>query len=297
MKFTVSPSEDKKRLDHVLSMRLPDVSRSFLQSLCKHSKVLVNGRVEKSGYKLRWGDAVAILHDMTQLGKPDSITIPIVYEDDDLIVVNKPAGVLSHALSKFKNEPSVASFLREHAQDSSRPADVRYGIVHRLDRLTSGVMVCAKHEEAMKHLQKQFAARTVKKTYLAVVASHPKHNTALIDVPLERHPKAPATFRVSSRGKSAQTDYQVLGKAAIGSDEYVLEVSPKTGRTHQIRVHLQHIGCPIKGDVLYGGKVADRLYLHAHAIELEAVSGAIGRRRFVAEPPEGFQEESDAGQT
>lgn len=297
MKFSVSPSEDKKRLDHVLSMRLPDVSRSFLQSLCKHSKVLVNGRAEKSGYRLRWGDVVAILHDMNQLGKPDSITMPIIYEDDDLIVVNKPAGVLSHALSKFKNEPSVASFLREHAQDLSPPADIRYGIVHRLDRLTSGVMVCAKHEMAMKQLQKQFAARTVKKTYLAVVASHPKHDTALIDVPLERHPKAPATFRVSSRGKSAQTDYRVLGRAASGSDDYVLEVRPKTGRTHQIRVHLQHIGFPIKGDVLYGGKAADRLYLHAYAMELEAVSGAMARHRFVADPPEGFKVKSDAEQT
>lgn len=289
MKLTVEPAADRQRLDTFLAAQFPSVSRSFLQSLCKHDEVLVNGKSQKSGYKLRWGDHIAILHDMHQLGEPDAIDIPIIYEDDDVIVVNKPAGVLSHALSKFKNEPSVASFLRQHTQLSPSKKGVRYGIVHRLDRLTSGVMVCAKTDKAIKQLQRQFADRSVDKTYLAVVANRPKHDSAVIDVPLERNPKAPATYRVGPRGKSAQTAIKLLGVCRGVDNAYLLEVHPKTGRTHQIRVHLQYIGCPIVGDTLYGGAAANRLYLHAYALTLRLPNDIVKERRFIAEPPTCFQ--------
>lgn len=295
MKLTVEPAADRQRLDRFLAAQLPSVSRSFLQSLCKYDKVLVNGKSEKSGYKLRWGDHITILHDMHQLGEPAAIDIPIIYEDDDVIVVNKPAGVLSHALSKFKNEPSVASFLRQHAQLSPSKKDVRYGIVHRLDRPTSGVMVCAKTDKAIKQLQRQFAERSVDKTYLAVVSNRPKHDSAVIDVPLERNPKAPATFRAGSRGKSAQTAYKLLGVCRGVNNAYVLEVHPKTGRTHQIRVHLQHIGCPIVGDMLYGGASDNRLYLHAYALTLHLPNDTAKERQFVAEPPIDFQVDASGG--
>ncbi len=289
MKLTVDPAADRQRLDRFLAAQFPSVSRSFLQSLCKHDKVLVNGTSEKSGYKLRWGDHITVLHNMDQLGEPEVIDIPIIYEDSDVIVVNKPAGVLSHALSKFKNEPSVASFLRQHAQLSSSKNDVRYGIVHRLDRLTSGVMVCAKSDQASKQLQRQFADRTVHKTYLALVSNRPKHDTAVIDVPLERNPKAPATFRVGSRGKPAQTAYKLMGSSNEVDGAHVLEVHPKTGRTHQIRVHLKHVGCPIIGDTLYGGAPADRLYLHAYALALRLPSDSAKERQFTADPPTEFR--------
>jgi 23S rRNA pseudouridine1911/1915/1917 synthase len=265
MLFIVKPREDKKRIDHVLAARFPEISRSFLQSLCKDNQVLINNSPQKSGYKLSRGDSVAILYDMGAIGKTPEIDIPIVYEDEGILVVNKPAGVLSHALSKFKQEPSVASFLRQHAQAVAESENIRYGIVHRLDRATSGLMICAKTAEATTHLQKQFADRNVSKEYVAVVGGMPKHTEANIDVPIERNPKKPATFRAGQRGKEAHTSYKVQKSNDLYS---LVALQPRTGRTHQLRVHMAYINCPIVGDFLYGGEEAERLYLHAHQITL-----------------------------
>lgn len=283
MRFTVEPREDKQRLDHVLAGRFPDVSRSFLQSLCKEDSVRVNNTAQKSGYKLRWGDRVEIMYDMASIGRVPDINIPILYEDDDVLVVNKPAGVLSHALSKFKQEPSVASFLRQRSQTSAKAPDVRWGIVHRLDRATSGVMVCAKTTHATAHLQKQFADRRVQKRYVAVVGGIPKREIAHIDVPIERNPKKPATFRVGHRGKQATTYYELMKTNTRYS---MISLAPKTGRTHQLRVHMAYVNCPIVGDFLYGGETADRLYLHAQELELEIRPGE--KKRLTAPLPEEF---------
>ncbi len=273
MKLTVSPAEDKNRLDHFLADQFGDVSRSFLQSLCKTDQVLVNGKPEKSGYRLRWGDTIELLYDMATTGVVPDISIPIIYEDSSVLVVNKPSGVLSHALSKFKNEPSVASFLRQRTgRRDAAGNNVRYGIVHRLDRLTSGVMVCAKNDEVMKHLQRQFSDRKVTKKYIAVTSGIPKHRSATINVPLERNPKAPATFRPGKNGKVAETSYKVLGTHAKRA---LVELKPKTGRTHQLRVHLSYINCPIVGDQLYGGDKADRLYLHASELSVQLIDGTL----------------------
>ncbi len=282
MKFTVNPEQDRERLDKFLAGQLPDISRSFLQSLCKHDKVMVNGQPQKSGYKLHWHDTVEVLHDIEAIGQPKDIAIPILFENDDVIVVNKPSGVLSHALSKFKDEPSVASFLRQHSKNATQ--NIRYGIIHRLDRLTSGVMICAKNDETVTSLQRQFANRQVEKEYIAVVSRQPKHQEAIIDIPLERNPKRPATFRPGKNGKPAQTHYQVLSAGTSGA---LLAVKPKTGRTHQIRVHLQHIQCPIVGDTLYGGKKADRLYLHAKSLTLY-IPGLPDLKTFSAPVPDEF---------
>lgn len=271
MQFTIVPNEDKQRIDKVLAQHFPDFSRSFLQSLCKQDKVLINNQPQKSGYKVSWGDTVNIQHDMTEIGVVPDITMPVIYEDEHVLVVNKPAGVLSHALSKFKDEPSVASFLRQKSKlDSPAGDNIRYGIVHRLDRATSGVMVCAKTPEATTHLQQQFADRSVEKTYVAVVSNTPKHEKAHIDVPIERNPKKPATFRVGTRGKAAYTSY----KLRTANETYsLLELQPRTGRTHQLRVHLAYIGCPIVGDFLYNGEEAERLFLHAHSLRIKDLHG------------------------
>jgi 23S rRNA pseudouridine1911/1915/1917 synthase len=285
MKLTVDPSFDRHRLDIFLAAQFPAVSRSFLQSLCKTNQVLVNGKPEKSGYKLHWNDSVEILHDMASIGAPPEISIPILYEDDDVVVVNKPAGLLSHALSKFKDEPSVASFLRQKGM--SKDENIRFGIIHRLDRQTSGVMVCGKNAETVKYLQHQFANRTVSKQYFAVVDNSPKHPRATIDVPIERNPKKPATFRAGSNGKPAETYYEVKES---GRNGYLIKVEPKTGRTHQIRVHLHYINCPVVGDVLYAGRRADRLFLHAASIQLY-VPNTTEPRVFEAPLPEEFLKE------
>lgn len=284
MTLTAAPHDDKKRLDHYLAEHFDDISRSFLQSLCKHDKVTVNGSPQKSGYRLHWGDTVEVLHDLHSNPKPANIDIPVLYEDENIIAVNKPSGVLSHALSKFKDEPSVASFLRQHSKKTTE--NIRYGIVHRLDRLTSGVMICAKNDSAVKQLQRQFANRTVEKEYIAVVSHEPKLSEATIDIPIERNPKKPATFRPGKNGKPAQTFYKVTTAAANGC---LLSVKPRTGRTHQIRVHLQHIGCPIIGDSLYGGEDANRLYLHARSIQLY-IPGVAEPKTISAPVPKAFKQ-------
>lgn len=253
--------EGRARLDSFLADLYPAISRSFLQKLCNSDQVLVNDTPQKSGYKLHDEDDITILYDMEAIGVIEDIDLPIVFQDDNIIVINKPPGVISHARGRYWNEPSVASFVRQiTGQDGERA-----GIVHRLDRATSGIMVCAKNQKTLAYLQKQFADRKVIKTYIAVIEGHMQPISAIIDMPIERNPKLPSTFRVGPNGKPAQTEYKVLKSS---TNYELLELLPKTGRTHQLRVHLKHSGNPIIGDVLYGGKVKERLYLHAYSIEL-----------------------------
>lgn len=251
----------KKRLDVYLAELHPDVSRSFLQKLCNTDLVLVNTVPEKSGFKLKTTDKVDVLYDMAAIEKIADIDMPILYEDDNVIVVDKPAGIISHSRGKYWNEPSVASFIRQLTKQTGD----RAGIVHRLDRATSGVMICAKNQDTMVYLQKQFADRTTKKNYLAVVKGHLKLKEAVIDMAIERNPKDPSRFRVGVNGKPAQTKYRVL-KSSILYDEVQLE--PATGRTHQLRVHLDYQGHPILGDTFYKGPEAERLFLHAHKLTI-----------------------------
>lgn len=284
----------RTRLDVWLMQKYPDFSRAFLQKLCTQDKVLVNGEPQKGGYKLRGEETIEVLHDMTQIiGLIPDIELPVVFENDDVIVVNKPAGVLSHGLSKFLGEPSVASFLRQRLTadktGSWKPEDLRFGIVHRLDRVTSGLMICAKNQDAMRHLQKQFHDRKVEKVYWALVVGRLKHEEAMLDLPIERNPKAPSTFRVGPNGKSAQTRYKVLKEIEQdGRTLSLIALYPKTGRTHQLRVHMLHVGHPIVGDLLYGGAAAERLYLHAHELDLALPGGE--SKRFIAPLPEAFEE-------
>lgn len=281
----------RERLDVWLMKKYPDYSRAFLQKLCNEDKILVDGTPQKSGYKLKGGEKIKSLHDMKSIiGLVSDIELPILYEDDNVIVINKPAGVLSHGLSKFLGEPSVASFLRQrlitNQKGEWKAEDLRFGIVHRLDRVTSGVMICAKNQETMRFLQKQFHDRKVGKTYLALIDGELKLPEALLDLPIERNPKAPATFRVGPNGKIAQTAYKVLKVHNNTGVVTLVELRPKTGRTHQLRVHLVHLKHPIIGDKLYEGSAADRLYLHAYKLEIAIPN--IGKKTFVAEVPQEF---------
>ncbi|HKR81837.1 MAG TPA: RluA family pseudouridine synthase [Candidatus Saccharimonadales bacterium] len=250
------------RLDVFVLDNMPRLSRAFAQKLCDQSKVTVNGKTAKAGYKLRGGDQVAIDYDEAELDQIPPIDLPILYEDDDCVVINKPVGVLTHSKGEFNPEATIATFMRDKLQDMGGN---RAGIVHRLDRATSGVIICAKNVRALSFLQKQFSQRKVKKTYNAVVVGVLEPAEAIIDMAIERNPKAPATFRVGPNGKSAITHYKTLQTGASNS---LVELKPETGRTHQLRVHLAHVGHPIVGDVLYHGKSADRLYLHALSLEI-----------------------------
>lgn len=278
--MTMKPIVSRQRLDHYLAEKFPQISRAFLQKLCNTEQVLVNGKPEKSGFKLKPEDTVEVLYDMSLIGKIDDTDLPILYEDDRVVVINKPTGVISHARGKYWNEPSVASFIRQITHQSGE----RAGIVHRLDRATSGVMICAKDQAAFISLQKQFADHKVIKTYIAIVKGLLKPAEAIIDMPIERNPKMPSKFRIGSNGKPSRTSYKVVQSGVFS----LVELKPLTGRTHQLRVHLAHQGHPILGDGLYGGDEAERLFLHAWKLKIELPNGTT--RTFTAPVPKQFSD-------
>jgi 23S rRNA pseudouridine1911/1915/1917 synthase len=288
-----------ERLDMRVIAMYPDLTRSVAAKLIEKGKVTVNGKVvQKAGHKLKPGDEIFADYNYELMTSIPSIDIPVLYEDDDCVVVEKPIGVLSHSKGDFNPEGTVASWLAEHLVklgqkplwllekdvESGSPNNPRAGIVHRLDRATSGVMICAKTPAALAHLQKQFSQRKTRKTYTAVVSGHMKLPHAIIDMPIERNPKKPKTFHVSASGKQSITEYEV--KAS--SDKYdLVELKPETGRTHQLRVHLHYQGHPIIGDTFYDGPKADRLYLHAHSLEITLPNKE--RKTFVAPVPSEFK--------
>lgn len=254
-----------QRLDQKVVELLPTLSRAFASKLIEEGRVRVNGVIEtKAGYKLRVNDSVKVEYEPEAEAVVPDIELEVLYEDDDCVVVNKPVGLLVHSKGSYNPEATVATWLRSRVKGVEGN---RAGIVHRLDRATSGVMICAKTPEALSWLQKQFAQRKTKKTYYAVVQGVMKPEEAIIDMPIERNPKAPATFRVGPHGKSARTHYKTIAISSDGKHSLV-EMKPETGRTHQLRVHMAHFGHPILGDQFYDGKEADRLYLHAAELEI-----------------------------
>lgn len=270
------------RLDQYVAQFWPEYSRSVWQRYIVAGFVKVNGEVELSTKRhLDEDDEVTV-----QIPNDPDFTdmkLPIVYEDDHVLVINKPHGVLTHAKGEILDEFTVADFVKSRMkvpEESNRP-----GIVHRLDRDTSGVLIAAKDTETKGMLQKQFQTRKAHKTYLAVVRGIPKEPHATLDLPIERNPKAPSTHRVGVNGKSAITRYEVLASNKTFS---VVRLKPETGRTHQIRVHMAYIGTPIVGDKLYGGGKGpiDRLCLHAQALEITIPTSI--RKTFEADPPDDF---------
>lgn len=273
-----------ERLDNYVARQFVDLSRAFAARLVQDGKVQVNGTPQtKPGYKLRPDDTVVIDYNPADQPPVPSITLPVLYEDDDCVVISKPAGVLTHSKGAPITEATVATWLRGRLQGM---AGERAGIVHRLDRATSGVLICAKNQAALSWLQKQFALRKVKKTYYAVIEGELAEPHAIIDLPIERNPKLPQTFRVGANGKPSTTEYQIT---ATGLGHSLIELKPLTGRTHQLRVHLAYLKHPILGDKLYGGNEAVRLYLHAAALEITLPN----RQRMVFESalPADFKEQ------
>lgn len=280
-----------ERLDQRVVALMPLLSRSFATKLINDGKVTVNGSViTKGGTKLRPEDQVVINYEEQEFVIPD-IKLPVLYEDDDCVVIDKPIGLLSHSKGAFNPEASVATWLHNRIDDktlieaNAHQPNRRAGIVHRLDRATSGVMIAAKTTKALTWLQRQFSQRKAKKIYIAVVSGHLKQPEAVIDMPIERNPKAPATFRVGPNGKPAITYFKVLQQTTHFS---LVELRPETGRTHQLRVHLAQLGHPIVGDTLYHGKPADRMFLHAASLEITIPSRE--RQTFSAPLPKVFKE-------
>ncbi len=276
----LSEESNQRRLDAFVSDRLADYSRATIAKFIKQGSITVNGTLSSPSYKLRSGDTVSINIAENVL---ESIDLPVVYEDDNVMVIDKPAGILTHSKGTFSHEGTVASFI-EPKLSADLEGSNRGGIVHRLDRDTSGIMICAKNAATQSYLQKQFQDRKTKKLYTAVVEGIPKETEAILKWPIGRNPKKPQTFRVDINGKLAETHFTLLRSGAKRS---LVELRPSTGRTHQLRVHMTYLGHPIVGDRLYG-KVADRLYLHATSLEITIPGGH--RRVFSSPVPKEFSE-------
>jgi 23S rRNA pseudouridine1911/1915/1917 synthase len=296
MYFGITPEQAGRRLDQFLAIQLPETSRARVQQLIEQQKVLVNDTPAKASLRLRGGERITVL------GPPqlpplraiaEEIPLDIVYEDDDLAVINKPAGMMVHAGAGATEDQRnrgtlVNALLHRFGKLSGVSGELRPGIVHRLDKNTSGLIVVAKNDESHRQLAAQFAGRQVNKTYTALVHGWVKQDQATVRSSISRDPVR--RTRMTTRrpgGRDAVTHYTVRRRIQWAAGKFtLLEVHIDTGRTHQIRVHLASLGHPVVGDALYGaprelakekgGKLSlDRNFLHAGALQfLHPRSGA-----------------------
>jgi 23S rRNA pseudouridine1911/1915/1917 synthase len=257
-------TSDGERLDTFLARSQTDLSRSRVQRLIEEGHVTVDGRSPKASLKLVTGQTVVLEippPTPTEL-RPESIPLTVVHEDEDIIVIDKPSGMAVHPAPG--NEAStLANAVLAHAPDlKGIGGEHRPGIVHRLDKDTSGLIVVAKNERAHTELSKQFKDRAVNKVYLALVAGHPNPQEADVEGPIGRHPNDWQRMAIVLKGRPARTRYRVVRSYR---DVALVEARPKTGRTHQIRVHLASVGHPVIGDSKYGSRAPglSRQFLHA----------------------------------
>jgi len=244
-------NEENIRLDNHLSELLESFSRAHFQNLIKKGKVLVNGEIKKPSYKIKFGDKIEMeeLQEEEKTIPPQNIPLEIVWEDENMLVVNKPSGMLTHPTDKERENTLVNALLYKYGENlSDINGYFRRGIVHRLDRNTSGLLMVAKNNKTHEFLAKQIKDRLVVKKYLAVVKGILREDEGIIDFPIGRNPNQPAKMAVVKDGKPSITEFKVLNRF---KDCTYLELNLKTGRTHQIRVHLSHLRHPIVNDTLY----------------------------------------------
>jgi len=300
LRFTVTSEESKTRLDIYLTRHCADLTRSRIKKLITDGHVLVDGRPVKAGVSLVEGTIVSvnIPEAVSSWIQPQNIPLTILFEDDQLLVLDKSPDMVVHP-SYGHPDGTLVNAIMHHCSDLSGIGGVtRPGIVHRLDKGTSGVMVVAKNDPAHQSLAKQFKNHSIGKMYLAAVKGGPGEDKGLIEKPLGRHPKDRKRIAVRDEGRSAITEYTVLARQAGVS---LVELRPETGRTHQLRVHMASIGHPILGDSTYGGgvrsvhmkdqkvreylKALKRPALHAYSLSFEHPSSD-QRMKFTADPPE-----------
>lgn len=250
--FTVTPSDAKTRLDIFLLQRLPDLTRSRIKNLIEDGLVSLNDMPAKAGVKVKGGDEISITIPEPQPVKaePEKIPLDIIYEDKDVIVINKPPGLTVHP-GTGRASGTLVNALLYHCKDLSGIGGVlRPGIVHRIDKDTSGVLVVAKNDRSHQFLAKQFKEHSIKRRYLAIVSGCVKKDEGTVDLPIGRHISERKKMSVRTRkGRRAVTHYRVLKRFPFHT---LLEVTLETGRTHQIRVHLSAIHHPVIGDPVYG---------------------------------------------
>lgn len=294
--FTVETPD--RRLDKLLVDHLPDYSRSQIQSFITDGLVLVDGERAKPGNKLKGGERITVdlPPEPEHVIEPQEIPLDIVYEDDAIVILNKPANLVVHPGIANQDGTLVNALLARYPQlidmqDDPR-AEGRMGIVHRLDKDTSGLMVTAKTLPALKNLMAQFKARTVDKMYIALLERTPKTATGMIDAPIGRDVKQRKRMGVRQDGKAATTEFEVIDEQ-FRDGRALVKFWLHTGRTHQIRVHAAFIACPIVGDTVYGfNKQRVRLKRHfLHAAELAFDHPTTGERvQFTSDLPTGLQD-------
>ena len=267
--FVVSKEDAKLRLDRVLAKQLPEYSRSRLQQLIRGGFVRLNGAITRPRQPVRSGDEIELTEPPLEKieNQPEPIPLDVLFEDNDLIVINKPAGLVVHPGAGHQQHTLVNALLSHCTTLSGIGGKERPGIVHRLDKETSGCLVVAKNDATHRNLSKQFAERTIEKIYIALVAGKLRKQTGAIEEKIRRHPVHRQRMTVTSlRGRAARTEYRVLRS---GDQASLIECRLHSGRTHQIRVHLHHIGHPVLGDKVYAARLAKefpRQMLHAWKI-------------------------------
>jgi 23S rRNA pseudouridine1911/1915/1917 synthase len=291
--FHSSETDQGERLDRFLSRNAPSLTRSYLKALIAEGRVLVDGKAAgKAGIKLKSGQEVTL--DLPPLKKltveAEDIPLNVVFEDEDVIVINKPQGMVVHP-AKGHYSGTLVNALLFHCRDlSGINGTLRPGIVHRLDKDTSGLMMAAKNDAAHASLASQIKKRQVKREYMALVYGTPAAKSGTIDAPLGRHPSQRKKIAVRAEARGAVTHFQVIEKFA---DTSLLHLRLETGRTHQIRVHLAYIGHPVLGDPLYGRR-KEKIPLPGQALHACRLAFAHPRtghfKEFTAEPPASFQQ-------
>lgn len=293
----VTSRENGWRLDKFLLEKTPDwVSRTTIQKAIKSGEVLVNGSPKKPSYKVKSGDTITL--NLPEKPKspevrPENIPLDILYEDRDILVINKQAGLITHPIPSHTSGTVVNAVLY-HCRDLQGVGGVlRPGIVHRLDKDTSGVMVIAKNDMAHQSLTRQFKERTTEKVYVCLVRGVPQRREGLVEASIARNPVLRVKMTVGTgTGRAALTYYKVA--RTFGGVASLVLAYPKTGRTHQIRVHMKHIGHPLLGDAVYGKAKEDEIFgvrrQMLHALILGINHPRTGERmRFVARIPDDFK--------
>ena len=281
------------RLDKAISMKDSSISRASVQRMIDEELVLVNGKKSKASYKISVGDTVTIIkEELKEVEiKAEDIPLDVIYEDNDILVVNKQKGLVVHP-GNGNPDGTLVNAIMARCKDSLSGigGEIRPGIVHRIDKDTSGLLIIAKHDKAHINVSEQIKNHEVKKTYIALVRGNVKENEATIDMPIARSTKDRTKMAVSKNGKNAVTHIKVLERF---NDYTLLEVNIETGRTHQIRVHMSKIGYPIVGDYVYSngrnpfGVEGQML----HSQKLEFVHPISGKKMSLEAPlPEYFEE-------
>ena len=288
----MSPNDARLRLDQFLAKQLPEYSRSRLQQLIRSGFVRLNKQTTRPRQIVRGGDKIHLIEPPLEKieMRPEPIPLDVLFEDDDLIIINKPTDLTVHPGAGQREHTLVNALLSHCTTLSGIGGKERPGIVHRLDKETSGCLVVAKNDIAHRELSKQFAARTVEKIYLALVAGKLRKPTGVIEENIGRHPVQRKRMSVSSkRGRAAKTEYRVIRSSYQAS---LVECRLHSGRTHQIRVHLHHLGHPVLGDKIYAPRFAKNFHRQMlHAWKLGFRHPCTGEwRSFEASLPADFNE-------